>query len=135
MLDIRGIVGKRDKRSLANITRKDLVTWQDCYNIKRKICFQTTRRHDNDAMSVHKLIAELREETYDPVLVYKPQGQSFENTSIPDTSFLAAIQTKFQLELYRKYAPVILCVDSTHCTTAYGFKLITLLVADDHHEG
>lgn len=74
-------------------------------------------------------------ESYNPVLVYKPQGQSCKDSAIADTTFLAAIQTEFQFELYQKYAPVVLCVDSTHCITAYGFKLITLLVADDHHEG
>ena len=39
------------------------------------------------------------------------------NTSIAESCFIAAFQMEFQREI--------------HCTTAYGFKLVTLLVADN----
>ena len=87
-------------------------------------------------MSVHQIIAEMRQEHHDPVLVYKPQGDSLpDHPTIPESSFIAAFQTEFRQGLYREFGSTILCIDSTHKTTAYGFKLITLLVADEYHEG
>ena len=136
MIDIRDTVGKRDVRNITGMKRKHLITRQDCYNIARKTTFQATRRHDNDAISVCTLITELRQESYNPVLLYKPQGERFaSSTSIAESCFIAAFQTEFQREIYERYASTILCVDSTHCTTAYGFKLITLLVSDNFNEG
>ena len=41
------------------------------------------------------------------------------------------LNTCTSLELYIKYASTILCVDSTHGTHQYHFKLITIIVPDD----
>ena len=38
------------------------------------------------------------------------------------------MRSKFQLELYERYASTILCIDSTHGTNQYRFKLITINV-------
>ena len=37
--------------------------------------------------------------------------------------------------MYEKFAPLILCMDSTHKTNIYSFKLITLLVPDELRHG
>ena len=37
--------------------------------------------------------------------------------------------------MFEKFAPVILCGDSTHKTNVYSFKLITLLVLDEFTHG
>jgi len=34
-----------------------------------------------------------------------------------------------------QYAHKVMCVDATHGTNAYRFKLITVMVADDYGEG
>ena len=93
-------------------------------------------RHQDDATSVSLAIAELQQEPFNPILVYKPQGMSDSQcTSLPMESFILIIQTEFQMQLYRKYAHKILCIDSTHCTNAYRFKLITCLVQDEFCSG
>ena len=48
---------------------------------------------------------------------------------------MLALQTKFQLQQYEKYAATVLCIDSTHGTNAYKFKLITVMVADEFGHG
>ena len=37
--------------------------------------------------------------------------------------------------MYRQYAHVVICIDSTHKTNAYDFRLVTLLVVVDYGEG
>ena len=37
--------------------------------------------------------------------------------------------------MYMRYASKILCIDSTHGTNAYKFKLLTAMVADDFAAG
>ena len=81
-------------------------------------------RHQDDATSVSLVVAELQQESFNPILVYKPQGTlDSQYPSLPVDSFILIIQTEFQMQLYRKYAHKILCIDSTHCTNAYRFKL------------
>ena len=96
----------------------------------------STIRHDNDAQSVHMMVNELRQEEYDPILCYKPQGTIDPSLcQLPKESFMLAIQTEFQKELYEQYATTIVCIDSTHNTNSHRFKLITVLVPDDYGEG
>ncbi len=81
-------------------------------------------------------VAELQQETFNSILMYKAQGEL--ETSFPSLSsdsFVLAFQTEFQLDLYKKYASSVLCIDSTHGTNAYNFKLITCIVADEFGQG
>ena len=78
------------------------------------------------AHKVSLYVAELQQETFNPILVYKVQGELDPNfPSLSSDSFVLALQTEFQLGLYQKYAPSVLCIDSTQGTNAYNFKLIT----------
>lgn len=43
--------------------------------------------------------------------------------------------TKFQEEMFEKYCRKIVCVDSTHKTNPYGFKLVTIVVPDEFRNG
>ena len=82
------------------------------------------------------IVAEIQQETFNPVLAYKSQGSDsplFPN--LPPNSFLLILQSEFQLKMYKKYCSCVLCLDSTHGTNAYCFKLITLMVADDFGNG
>jgi hypothetical protein len=38
---------------------------------------------------------------------------------------MLGIQTQFQRDLYQTYGSTLLCIDSTHGTNEYDFKLIT----------
>ena len=49
--------------------------------------------------------------------------------------FVLAIQTKFQQDMYQQYEPRVICINSTHKTNVYDFKLITLMVIDEYGEG
>ena len=87
-------------------------------------------------MQVSLYVAELQQETFNPVLIYKPQGEcSSTHSSLPLESFVLAVQTEFQLDPYQRYASSVLCIDSTHGTNAYNFKLITCIVADQFGQG
>ena len=73
-----------------------------------------------------------------PILMYKPQGQIFSDTTfnLAKNDFCLAIQTKLQQEMFKKCANShVVCVDSTHKTNGYDFPLITVLVADEFGEG
>ena len=108
----------------------------DIKNIEAKVKDFSIKRHQNDATSVNLIVEELRNEPYNPVLIYKPQGRSDPQfPTLQDDTFVLAIQTKFQKELYEAHASTILCIDSTHGTNQYRFKLITCVVPDDHGKG
>ena len=142
--DVRETVGDRQNREKfdQSVCRKHFLAKGDINNIRVKVKDTVVKRHENDAVSVTMLVSELREEPFDPVLIFKPQGiHCPEYPTVPTESFMLALQTEFQLELYREYAPTILCIDSTHGTNQYRFKLITghvevkCIVPDDHGKG
>ena len=82
------------------------------------------------------LVSELKEESFNPILLFKCQvNQDPEYPTLSADSFVLAIQTQFQMELYQQYASIILCIDSMHGTNQYRFKLITCIVPDDHGKG
>ena len=62
-------------------------------------------------MSVSLLVSELQQEAFDPILLFKPQGEkSTTHTTLPTEGF---VQTQFQQELFQKYGHKILCIDAT----------------------
>ena len=131
-------MGHRSRRQEFDqtVSRKHFLSNQDIRNVKRSVLDRQVKRHENDALSVNILIGELRQEPFDPVLIYKPQGITMqEYPKLGKDSFLLAVQTEFQMHLYRKFSSKILCIDATHCTNAYRFKLISCLVPDDFNQG
>ena len=93
-------------------------------------------RHESDPSSVAQVVSDLREEPFDPVLLYKAQGtEDADYPNIPTDGFVLAIQTKFQKELYEKFGHSVLCIDATHGTNAYNFMLITCIVPDEFERG
>ena len=96
------------------------------------------KRHKDDSMSVTMMVLELKKEPFNPTLVFKPQRSEdpgFPTLSAETFVSTRAIQTQFQMELFRQYASTILCIDSTYGTNQYCFKLITCIVQDDHEKG
>ena len=81
-------------------------------------------------------VRELQHEPYDPILLYKRQQEiDASYPTLPRESFLLALQTEFQKQLYKDHASKVLCIDATHGTNAYKFKLITVMVADEYGQG
>ena len=118
------------------MARKHFLTKQDVRNVRVNVTDRLIMKHKEDAMSVHLLVEQLRQEPFNSVIIYKPQGVSDEKypTLVPE-AFVLGIQTEFQLELYNRFANSILCVDSTHGTNAYRFKLMTCIVANEFGQG
>ena len=130
-------MGKRHNRKdfIDKASRKHFITRQDCRNIARKLRDFSQHRHADDAVSVDRIVQELHNEEKSPVLVYKAQGASDPDLSVPSDTFLLAIMTEFQAEVFNAFSSRIVCLDSTHCTNQYRFKLVTLMVADEFRNG
>lgn len=50
-------------------------------------------------------------------------------------SFLLVIMTAFQAQMFEMFSHKVMCIDSTHKTNPYGFKLITIVVPDEFKNG
>ena len=113
--DIRENVGDRNKRHQfeGTVSRKHFLSCQDVRSIKRKVDKDQVMRHCNDAPSILMRVNELRQESFNPVLIYKEQGvPDTLHSNLPEDSFVLAVQTEFQQKLYIENAHKILCVDS-----------------------
>lgn len=118
------------------VSRKHFLAKSDIRNIKVKVDDRIVKRHDDDATSVTMMVAELQQEPFNPVVIFKPQGSKVDShPSLQTDSFVLVLQTQFQMELYQKYASTILCIDSTHGTNQYRFKLISIVVPDEYGKG
>ena len=111
-----------------------------CVIIDRNACRQlynfSKHRHLEDAISVDRIVKELKEETPSPVLYYKPQGVVDSNFSmLLEDTFLLVIMTGFQASLFETFGERIVCLDSTHKTNQYRFKLLTVLIPDEYRNG
>jgi len=86
-------------------------------------------------VSVDRIVKELQLESPSPIIAYKPQGTvKPDYPSLQECSFFLAIMTPFQADIFKEFG-MLCCVDSTHKTTQYGYKLITLVIADEFRNG
>ena len=105
-------------------------------NVCQKLRNFTQHRHTDDAVSVHRIVQELSVESPSPVLLYKPQGTDDpELPTLAKDTFLLVIMTDFQATLFEAFCGKITCIDSTHKTNQYRFKLLTIVVPDEYHNG
>lgn len=131
-------MGNRENRESFDqcVSRKHFLSRSDIHNARVKVGDSVIKRHEDDATSVTLLVSELKEESFNPILFFKPQGSKTPKyPSLAEESFVLALQTNFQLEMYKQHASTILCIDSTHGTNQYRFKLITAIVPDDLGKG
>ena len=138
VLDIRQDLGKwKNRHSFSTkAQRHHFEPRQDILNLSRKVNHLSKIRHKNESKSVHQMVSELKQEDYNPILCYKPQGTVDPTLSkLSKESFILAIQTEFQRDLYQQYAQTVLCIDSTHKTNSHDFKLISVFVPDEYGEG
>ena len=80
------------------IERQHLMSRQDIHNIQYQLNLQCIEKHSNDYMSVSAWVAEMQDLAYNPVLVFKNQGdeQGDECDNIGKADFLLAFQTEYQ---------------------------------------
>ena len=130
MDEIRSSVGD-------NLERIHLITRKDIANIERSYGLQGSKRHDDDATSVHLWVIEMEHAgNKNPVIFYKPQGKCLEKTSLLKNDFVLAVQTSLQVDVLKTCGPnKVICIDATHGTNAYDFSLITVVVMDEFGEG
>lgn len=126
---------RNNRDDLSDLKHYHLIDRKTIHNIKKKIIDSSVIRHSDDATSTFLRVDALRKETFDPILIYKQQNVDDSNLGLTKEDFMLAIMTKQQLDMYQQYAPIILCMDSTHKTNIYSFKLITLLVPDEFRRG
>ena len=89
-------------------------------------------RHSNDLTSVCAWVEELMSLPYNPILLFKPQGepQPQHMDNVGNNDFILALQTQFQRDMLCMYGSMCICMDSTHGTNVYYFNVITVLVVD-----
>ena len=63
------------------------------------------------------------------------KDQQLSTRYLPAESFLLCLQTKHQKEVLQQFGANVLCMDPTHGTNHYDFKLITVMVADQLGQG
>ena len=117
---------------LQQVNKTHFITRQDCRNIVRNL---SNHQHENDAISVDRIIKELQQESPSPVIFYKHQQCELPRSQLGADTFLLLLMTQFQADIYAHFAEKIVCFDSTHGTNEYNFKLGTLLVVDEFQNG
>ena len=136
---------------MQNVTRQQFVTRQNCRfenshyvihnnivstfyrNICRKLNNFSCHHHNEDTISIQRIVEELRLESPSPVLFYKGKRDP-EYMGLAEDTFLLVFMTSFQAGLFEMFSSKIVCLDSTHKTNQYQFKLITV-VPDKYHNG
>lgn len=140
--DIGSRINRRKVGKTITIEKKHSITKRQLREIRRKLDINQQKDSD-DATSLSYIVNKLLGEPYNPVLLYKPQGEDEFRVGpknptkykIKNDDFFLAIQTEEQMEMFIKHASKIVCLDSTHGTNKYKFKLITLVVQDEFGKG
>ena len=78
---------------------------------------------------------ELQLENPSPVIGYKPRGMKDQRYPLlMEENFLLILMTEFQASVFGTFS-TFACVDSTHKTNEYGYKLISMVVPDEFRNG
>ncbi len=93
------------------------------------------QKHSNDFVSVASIVAEMQTLDYNPILLYKQQGEepSQECKMFNNQDILLVIQTEFQ-DILIKHGSSGVCIDATYNVNNYDFHLIIILVLDDRFQ-
>ena len=121
----------------STVSRELLVTRLDVLNIRRQYNIECIEKAKSDLLSVTAWVKELEELEYNPITIFKVQGeeQGENMDNVAQNDFVLGVQTKFQRDLMIKFIEKGICIDTTHKTNQYDFQLLTLLVVDDFGEG
>ena len=90
------------------------------------------KRPDKTAVSIEKRLKAITSEDYNPLLLYKLSTES-ENTDakVDNSSFVIAIQTKEQNQLFQKYASGIVLLELASPTPFIPYYILTIKVLDE----
>ena len=91
-------------------TRKHFITQQGCRNACRKIRDFTNHQHNNDAISVDRIVRELQLEDPSPVIGYKPRGIKDERYPLlMEENFLPHLDDRIPSHSVQKVLNVCIC--------------------------
>ncbi|KAE8739140.1 hypothetical protein FOCC_FOCC015369 [Frankliniella occidentalis] len=127
------------KRQDMKLTRNDFITIKALRERKRKMAAEKSL-HSNDSDAVRMRVETLREENYNPVLIYKPKGYELKYgpesaKNLPKDVFMLGLQTEEQAEMMRMASSTILIVDATHDMDQYGHQLLNVVGVDELNRG
>ena len=126
----------RDTVSIDGEIKHDhFVSLKDIHNIQTQYNIEGIQRHANDHSSVKIWVEEMKSQPYNPILLYKPQGELENGSNLGLEDFLLCIQTEFQRDVMKQFGNNIICMDATHSITVYDFLLISVLVVDEYCGG
>ena len=93
------------ENTAGGLNREHLITKQDMHNTKNQYNIEGVTRHANDLTSVCAWVDELKSLPYNPVLLFKPQGeaQTEDMNNFGNNDFILAIQTRFQRDMLVTY--------------------------------
>ncbi|XP_067136725.1 uncharacterized protein [Centruroides vittatus] len=112
------------------VTRKDLQNIKCAYNLQEK-----KKYHPEDKISVQLWVDKMKSLEQSPVLYFKQQGEVDAQQKLGNEDFILIIMLPIQQELLKMLGQQMICVDSTHGTTAYDFYLSTILTVDEFGSG
>ena len=121
----------------STVSRELLVTRLDVLNIRRQYNVECIEKAKSDLVSVKAWVKELEELEYNPITIFKVQGeeQGENMDNVAQNDFVLGVQTEFQRDMMIKFIETGICIDTTHKTNQYDFQLLTLLVLDDFGRG
>ncbi len=119
------IDGYRDSEISQEIIGDHLITEKDINNICKMFNVDGIQKHSNDFVSVASIVAEMQTLDYNPILLYKQQGEepSQECKMLNNQDFLLVIQTEFQKDTLIKNRSSGVCIDATYNVNNYDFHL------------
>lgn len=91
------------------VGREHLISRQDIYKIQAQFNIEGVIRHENDQTSVSAWVEEMQTLPYNPILLFKKQGQPSQVGTLVDTDFLLCIQTQFQRDMMKSFGSNTIC--------------------------
>lgn len=114
--------------------RIHLLERKDLHNIKRDFSLgYSTRRHENDAVSVKLWVETMKQLEESPILYFKEQGEI--DACFTKDDFILIIMNEFQAKRLTTLGKSKICIDGTHGLNSYGFQLYTIMVVDEFGSG
>jgi hypothetical protein len=116
----------RDPEQRNGINREHLVNRKDIRNIQNQYNIEGIKRHQNDLVSVTSWVEEMEMLEYNPVVIFKQQGQQPSETccTLDTQDFVLVLQTEFQRDMLRIHGTGGVCMDATYKINDYDFNLI-----------
>jgi hypothetical protein len=106
------------------------ITTRDIVRLHRIVENREIRYDDNDAISLQVWITQIQQDGGEVILKDK-LDPSPPGSGLSPNVFVLCIQTKFQMDQFKKLGPNFVSIDATHNTNEYiGLNLFTVVVRD-----